>query len=91
MTANTGIAFFFDGDNIVITDSKLSTNMPLTPTECASSLVTGIVCRYFKARLVNSNTPTGGLHKDFYPGLNAITIGGAAITESTEFNYYIPV
>ena len=40
---------------------------------------------------MNYNIPTGGLHKDYYPGLNAIIIGGSPIVGSIEFNYYIPV
>ena len=90
MTENSGIAFFFDKDNIAITESKLSATMPLIPTDCASPLVTGIVCRYFKIRSVNSNIPLS-LHKDYYPGLNAIIIGGSSVTALSEFNYYIPV
>ena len=50
VTTNSGIAFFFDGDNIVIGESKLSATMPLNPTECASPLAIGTACRYFKVR-----------------------------------------
>ena len=74
----------------MITESKLSANMPLVPTECASPLVTGIVCRYYKSRSINTNIPAGGIHEDYYPGLNAIVIGSPVVAK-TEFNYYIPV
>lgn len=91
VTTNNGIAFFFDGDNIIISESSLSATMPLMPTDCASPIASGTVCKYFKVKTVNANTPTGGLHKDYYPGLNAIIIGGSAVSAVTEFNYYIPV
>ena len=31
------------------------------------------------------------LHKDYYPELNAIIIGGSVVSTLSEFNYYIPV
>ena len=31
------------------------------------------------------------MHLDYYPGLNAIIIGGVSITATKEFNFYIPV
>ena len=47
VTTNNGIAFFFDGDKIVISGSSLTSTMPLMPTDCASPIVSGTVCRYF--------------------------------------------
>ena len=90
VTPNNGIAFFFDGNNIKLPDRELTVSEPLTPTDCASSLGSSIVCRYFISKEVNGNTPTKP-HYDYYPGLNAIIIGGSAISDITEFNYYIPV
>ena len=31
------------------------------------------------------------MHLDYYPGLNAIIVGGVTIAETTEFNFYIPI
>ena len=31
------------------------------------------------------------MHLDYYPGLNAIIVGGVTIAATTEFNFYIPV
>lgn len=65
--------------------------MKLYPTECASPIATSPVCRYFALKATASaNSPTA-MHKDYYPGLNAIIIGGSTITATTEFNFYVPV
>ena len=48
VTTNNGIAFFFNGDNIVVGESSLSATMPLLPTECGSSTSTGMTCKYYK-------------------------------------------
>ena len=31
------------------------------------------------------------MHLDYYPGLNAIIVGGVTIAATTEFNFYIPI
>ena len=63
--------------------------MPLNPAECGSPTHTGMSCRWYNLRVVG--TQTANKHLDYYPGLNAITIGGASIAATTEFNFYIPV
>lgn len=62
--------------------------MPLNPAECGSSTHTGIICRWFKRKLTGYFSVD--MHNDYYPGLNAIVIGGVTITALTEFNFYIP-
>ena len=47
VTTNEGVAFFFNGANIIITDESLSSTMPLNPAECGSPIDTGMVCRWF--------------------------------------------
>ena len=89
ITPNNGIAFFFDRDKIVISETYLSPMMPLLPTECGSPISTGIVCRYYKSRTIIPSTLS--MHENYYPGLNAIIVGGNAVTPGVEFNYYIPV
>ena len=31
------------------------------------------------------------MHYDYYPGLNAILIGGFTVESAKEFNFYVPV
>ena len=45
-SVNKGIALFFDS-GLAISSSKLSSIMPLDPTECASPIASGPVCKYF--------------------------------------------
>ena len=47
VTANEGIAFFFNGANIVITGESLGLNLLLNPAECGSPTHTGMACRWF--------------------------------------------
>ena len=63
--------------------------MPLNPAECSSPTHTGINCRWLNYKKVQ--TASGDMHLDYYPGLNAIIVGGATIVATTEFNFYIPV
>lgn len=87
---NEGVAFFFDGTNIVIAAETLGSSMPLNPAECGSSTHTGMSCRWFNSRKTGA-TDSADMHKDYYPGLNAIIIGGVTISATAEFNFYIPV
>ena len=73
----------------MIGEDSVSSDMPLNPTECGSPTHTGISCRAFKQKIITA--VTGDMHEDYYPGLNAIIIGGASIAATTEFNFYIPV
>lgn len=52
VTTNNGVAMFFNGLNIVLGDSTVNSSMPLNPTECGSSIATGMTCRTFRARTV---------------------------------------
>ena len=63
--------------------------MPLNPAECGSPTHTGMACRWFNSKTILTAPAT--MHEDYYPGLNAIIVGGATITATTEFNFYIPV
>ena len=47
VTTNEGVAFFFNGANIIITEESLSSTMPLNPAECGSPTHTGMACRWF--------------------------------------------
>ena len=91
VTTNEGIAFFFNGggDKIIIGSESLDANMPLNPAECGSPTHTGMACRWLNYKTVQ--TASGDMHLDYYPGLNAIIVGGATIAATTEFNFYIPV
>ena len=88
---NSGIAFFFDGANIVINSQGLSGSFPLLPTECSSTTSTKPTCKYYSKNPVKATVVSGApLHLDYYPGLNVITISGT-VASQVEFNYYIPV
>ena len=65
--------------------------MLLNPAECGSSTHTGMACRWYNSKKIDGSTTISDLHEDYYPGLNAIIVGGATIAATTEFNFYIPV
>lgn len=51
--------------------------MPLNPAECGSPTHSGITCSWFKRKIVYS--ASADMHNDYYPGLNAIIVGGVTI------------
>ena len=55
---NSGIAFFFDGANIVINSQKLSGTFPLLPTECSSTTSTKPTCKYYSKNPVKATAVT---------------------------------
>ena len=63
--------------------------MPLNPAECGSSTHSGMTCNWFNRKIIWFSS--SDMHNDYYPGLNAIVIGGVTISAAIEFNFYIPV
>ena len=70
ISTNKGIALFFD-TGLAISSSELSTSMPLDPTECASPITSGSVCKYFSKKSLTATSITN-LHEDYYPSLNVL-------------------
>ena len=90
-TANEGLAFFFDDSKIVIDGESFGSSVVLNPATCGSPTHTGMVCRWHNLKKITGANTISDMHSDYYPGLNAIIIGGATISAASEFNFYIPV